>query len=115
MAQRLESLELAIAATHRNNRDARGAACGGVFHGARSPLDHFSGRHVRGAEQHEGAQIDLMASQEIGRVVEPRKLQLLVEVFDGDRVNCFETYGDFEPAAEQRAKFECHRANRTRV
>ncbi len=114
-AKVLESLELAIAAAHRNDGDARGAACSRVLHCPRGPLDHFSGRDVRGTEQHEGAQIDLMASQEIGRLVEPRKLQPLVEVFDCDRVNCFETYGDFEPPAEQRSKFECHRANRTRV
>ncbi len=56
-----------------------------------------------------------MASQEIGRLVEPRELQPLVEVLDSDRVNCFETHRDFEPAAEQRSKLECHRANRTCV
>ena len=56
-----------------------------------------------------------MIGEKRGRAVEAVELEALVEVFDGERVNCFETYGDFEPAAEQRAKFECHQANRTRV
>ena len=86
-----------------------------MLHRPHRPLDHFSGRHVRDAEQHEGPQIDAVESQKIGRAVESKELQSLVELLDGDRMNRFETHGDFEPAGKQRSKFERHRADRTRV
>src|SRR5438552_17465604 len=58
----LESLELAIAAAHGDDRNPAGAARGRVLHRSNSPLDRFRGGDVRRAQPHEGAEADAVMS-----------------------------------------------------
>jgi len=115
MPQPLETFHLSISAAYGDDRDDRRAALDRVLDGTHCPRDRLFRGNVRCAEEDKDAEIDAVLREKTRRRIESREIEPFVEICGRDRMNCLESYGDFEPSRDLSSERECARADRVGV
>ena len=76
-----------------------------MLHGSYRPLDRFTSRNERCAEEDEYAQIDSIVAKELRRSIKSRDIESLVELLESGGMNCLQTNRNFESSRNSASEF----------